>query len=88
MAALHDRSGADGELVAAVVAKEHTGLSLAAHAAGTSRTAVRADRLTVRPARQKNVALGGFLIVEDRIGDVDVHGRFSLCESLVSQGDC
>ena len=71
---LHHRAGSDGELVAAIVAEEHASLGLAAHAADVGRATMRAVRLFIRPARQEDVALGGFLVVEDRIGDVDVHG--------------
>ena len=43
VAALHHGAGANGELVAAIVAEEHPGLGLAAHALHTLRGAVRAS---------------------------------------------
>jgi hypothetical protein len=71
---LHDSASADGELVAAVIAEEHTGLGLARHAADANRTTVRADRLAIGPARSFDMGQCLGFVVEDRIGDI--HGGF------------
>lgn len=47
---LHNRAGSHGELLATHIAKEHASLGLAAHAGDARALAVRAHRLTVRPA--------------------------------------
>ena len=73
VAALHDAASADSELVAAIVAKEHTGLCLALHAADANRTTVRAGRLAV-PTRSLDVGQRLGFVVKDGVGDV--HGCF------------
>ncbi len=75
---LHNRSGANRELVAAVIAEVHTGLRLPAHDTGAGRSTVRASRFAVRPARRGDVRQCLVFVVEDRVGDVDVHGLFPL----------
>ena len=72
VAALHDGAGANRELVAAIVAKEHTGLRLAAHAGDVDGATVRAHRLAI-PARGFDVGLRLGFVVEDRVGDINVH---------------
>jgi hypothetical protein len=70
--ALHHRSGSASELVATVIAKPITGLRLATHegdiAAATMRTID-----TIGPARFQDVLAGLVFVMEDGVGDVDVH---------------
>ena len=70
--ALHDGASANGELVTAIVAKEHTGLRLAAHLTDGKRTTVRASGFTA-PTLRFNVRSGLGFVVEDGVGDVHVH---------------
>lgn len=84
VAALHDRAGADGELVAAVIAEEHPGLRLACHPRNMERTTVRAARLAV-PARSLDVSLSLGSVVKDRVGDVDVHRTLYARDWLLSK---
>lgn len=73
VAALHNAASADGELVAAIVAKEHASLRLAAHAVNAGRTTVRAIRLTI-PTRYFEVCKRLGFVVKDRVGYVGYHG--------------
>lgn len=76
---LHDRAGANGELVAAIIAEEIDGLRLALEPSDAERAAMRAGRFTA-PTRRFAMCLSGFFVVEDRVGDVDGHGGcFPLC---------
>src|SRR5690349_3059150 len=62
MATLHDRSSADGELVAAIAAEPITGLGLTAHDHAIGAAAMRTDRLSIGPARAEDVLFGfGFV---------------------------
>ena len=83
MATLHDGAGADGELVAAVAAEPVTGLGLAAHLHGVRAATMGAERLAVRPAGAEDMLFGLGFIMEDRIGDADVHGGFLLPSTVV-----
>jgi hypothetical protein len=71
MATLHHRSGANGELVATVIAEPVTGLSFAAHE-GDALAATMRTFNPLGPTGQSNMLLGLGFVVEDRIGDV--HG--------------
>ena len=84
VAALHDGAGANGELVAALVAKEHAFLRLAAHLADGERTTMRTHRLAI-PALRFDVSGGLGFIVKDRVGDVDVHRTLYVRNGLLSK---
>src|SRR5437868_2199054 len=73
MRALHNRSGAHGELVAASAAQPVTGLSFALHLHFVRGAAMWQDRLTIRPTTIEDMLQGFLFIVEDWVGDVDVH---------------
>ena len=70
MRALHDGASAARELVAAVAAEEHTGLSFAAHTHRVERAAMRAVDLTIGPAGRLDMALGGGFVRENLAGQV------------------
>jgi hypothetical protein len=72
MTSLENRSGANREFLAAIVAQEHSGLGIARHAMDVHRTAERAMN-AARPAIGFDVGRGLGFVVEDRIGQVDVH---------------
>lgn len=84
--ALHDAAGADGELVAAIVAEEHASLRIAFHLADAIRATVRAGR-TVRPTRGFQMRQRLRFVVKDGVGDIDVHGFFPV-EALIRQSRC
>lgn len=67
--AFHDRASAAGELVAAIVAQEHSGLCLAFHAADVDRSAMRAGH-TIGPARGFDMRSGGVFVMEAVCGKV------------------
>jgi len=66
--ALHHRASAARELVAAVVAQEHAGLRLPAHAANGERSAMRASNGAIRPARGLDMLAGGVFVMEAGFG--------------------
>jgi hypothetical protein len=80
MRPLHYGPGAASELVAAIVAKEHSGLGFPGHAMNVERAAMRAAN-PVRPARGFYMLAGGAFIVEVLGGKVRylVYQIISMC---------
>ena len=68
-----DAASAHGELIAAVIAEEHTSLRLAFHAADANRTTVRAEH-AVNPTRGFKVRKSLGFVVKNGVGDIDIHG--------------
>src|SRR5947209_8595885 len=81
MRTAENRICADGEFVAAVVAKEHTGLRLAAHLVDVERTTERAVN-PVGPAIGLHVGRGLGFVVKDRVCEVYGH-RYLLCPVIL-----
>src|ERR1700724_108104 len=91
MASLEDRAGANRELVAAIVAKEHASLSFARHLMNVQRAAMRAIR-TIRPTVGFHMGSGLGFVGKDRVGEVACRGeisydRDSTCLIWLSQAD-
>src|SRR5436190_16476234 len=74
MRTLENRSGANRELNAAIVAEKHPGLRLAGHAMDVEQAAKRAVDL-IRPAISLHVRRSLGFIVKNWISEVDGHAK-------------